>query len=110
MKKKKSSDKEKGFLALAGEALSVLGGEIVEGKDKLVEAASEGITSLKKKIKKITNKQPVAQKKAAPKSAKKAVAKKAVKKSAPKKAAPKKVAKKAAPKKAAKKAVAKKKG
>lgn len=75
----------KGFFALAGEAFAVLGEEIVEGKDKVVEVAAAKITAVKKAIKKI------AHKKAAKKTAKK-VAKKAVKKAAAK---PKKVAKKA---------------
>jgi hypothetical protein len=101
---------EKGFFALAGEAFAVLGEEIVDGKDKVVEVAAAKITSVKNAINKITHK------KAAKKTAKKApakrasVAKKTVKKAAtpPKKtakkakAAPKKKAK-AAPKKAAKK-------
>ena len=87
--KKTVADKHegKGFLNLAGEALSVLGEEIVEGKDKLVEAASEKFSSLKKSIKKLTTK------KATPK--KKAVVKKVIKK-----IAPKKIAKKVVPKKA----------
>ncbi len=46
----------KGFLALAGEAFSVLGEEIVEGKDKVVEVASEKFTAVKKAIKNITHK------------------------------------------------------
>jgi hypothetical protein len=96
----------KGFLALAGEAFHVLGEEIVEGKDKVVHAASEKFIAVKKSIQKITHK------KAAP------AVKKAVKKAAPKKVAgkvaaaaatPKKVVKKAAKKVAKKKASAKKK-
>lgn len=92
--KKTVADKHegKGLLNLAGEALSVLGEEIIEGKDKLVEAASEKFTSLKKSIKKLTTK------KATPK--KKAVEKKVIKKIAPKKVAKKVVAKKAVLKKA----------
>jgi hypothetical protein len=96
----------KGFLALAGEAFSVLGEEIVEGKDKVVEVAAAKITAVKKAIKKITHNK-VAR---APKRAKKGPAKKGpVKKAAKKTAAPpKKAAKKArtAPKKAATKKIA----
>jgi ribosome-binding protein aMBF1 (putative translation factor) len=95
----------KGFLALAGEAFAVLGEEIVEGKDKVVEVAAAQITAVKKAIKKITHK------KAARPS--KSVKKKAVKKTPAKKApakkvvsATKKVVKKA--KSVAKKAVKKK--
>ena len=82
----------KGFLALAGEAFSVLGEEIIEGKDKVVEVTAARITAVKKAIKKITHKKAV----------KKAPVKKVAKKGV---VAPKKVAKKAvtAPKKAAKK-------
>ena len=94
----------KGFLALAGEAFSVLGEEIVEGKDKIVAAAGDGITAVKETIIRITAKKKAAAKKKAPvkKAVKKATAKKAVKKAA------KKVARKAAPKKAVRKAVKKK--
>ena len=110
----------KGFLALAGEAFHVLGEEILEGKDKVVEVASEKFTAVKKAIQKATHRKTAQArgkvKKAAPKKiVKKAVAKKvvkkAVKKAAPKavkKAAPKKVVKKAVPKKAVKKAAPKK--
>jgi F0F1-type ATP synthase epsilon subunit len=63
-----ASHEGKGFLTLAGEALSVLGEEIVEGKDKLVAAASEKINEVKKAIKK------AAKKKAAPARKKKSVA------------------------------------
>jgi hypothetical protein len=80
----------KGFMALAGEAFHVLGEEIIEGKDKMMEVASEKFTAVKKAIKKATHK------KAAP--ARRTV-KKAAKKVLPKKAA-KKVVRKAAPKKA----------
>jgi hypothetical protein len=90
----------KGFLALAGEAFAVLGEEIVEGKDKIVEAASERITAVKKAIKKYRNKKAAPAKKAAAKKvAKKAPAKKAAGKKAPVKKAAKKVIKKPAPKK-----------
>jgi len=109
---------EKGFLTLAGEALAVLGEEIVQGKDKVVEVAAAKITSIKKSIDKITHKKKATRsRKAAPKkaspAAKKAparrasTAKKAVKKSPKKSAAPpRKAAKKAKP--AAKKVVKKK--
>jgi hypothetical protein len=84
----------KGFLELAGKAVAVLGEEIVEGKDKIVEVASEKFTAVKKAIKKFRKK------KATPaRSAKKPPVKKAVKKAVKKVA--KKVAKKT-PKKAAK--------
>jgi hypothetical protein len=86
----------KGFLDLAGEAMKVLGEEIVEGKDKLMDAASEKFESVKKAVKK-----KFAKKKATPKPKRK---------SAPAKKAAKKTARKVAPKKAAKKsATAKKK-
>jgi hypothetical protein len=103
----------KGFFALAGEAFSVLGDEIAEGKDKVMEVAAAKIADVKKAIKKITHKKsPVArrpvkkagakrpQKKAATKRA--TGAKKAVKKGA---IVPKKALKKAkpAPKKSPKK-------
>ena len=87
------AQKDKGFLALAGEAFHVLGEEILEGKDKVVEVASEKFTAVKKAIQKVTHKNT------APTRGK---VNKAVKK-----AAPKKVVKKAAPKKAKKKAVKK---
>ena len=109
-KSKKSANPEhdgKGFLALAGEALSVLGEEIKEGKDKVVEVAAEKITVFKKAVKRITHKKKAAVKKVAKKAPVKKVAKKAVAvpKKAVKKAAKKAPAKKAAaaPKKAAKK-------
>jgi hypothetical protein len=84
---------EKGFIALAGEAFSVLGHEIIEGKDKVVEAAAEKFTAVKKAIKKITHKKAAPKKKVV--TAKKAVV---VKKVAKKKAVvAKKAVKKAAP-------------
>jgi|SRR5580704_2144140 hypothetical protein len=93
----KESHEEKGFLDLAGQAMTVLGHEIVEAKDVIMEAASEKLTAVKKAIKKIGKKAPVAARKAKPQIAKKAakkVAKKAisspVKKVAKKKAIPKK--------------------
>lgn len=71
---------KKGFMALAGEAFHVLGEEIIEGKDKMMEVASEKFTAVKKAIKKATHK------KAAPaRRTVKKVAKKAAKKAAPKK-------------------------
>ena len=110
----------KGFFALAGEAFAVLGEEIAEGKDKVVDVAAAKITAVKKAINKITHKKAAgasrpAKKSTIKKAAKKAIvpakkagsklvkgAKKVAKKAA---AAPKKVAKKAkpAPKKAPKK-------
>ena len=93
----KQPNNEKGFLALAGEALHVLGEEIVHGKDKVVEVTAEKFTAVKKAIGKITHKK-AAKKKVAKKAA--VVPKKAVKK------AVKKVAKKAVP--AKKKAVGRK--
>lgn len=98
----------KGFLVLAGEAFAVLGEEIVEGKDKVVEVAGKKITALKTAISNITHKKKAPAKKVAKKApakkvpAKKAPAKKVVRKAPPKKAA-KKLTKKAPPKKAAKK-------
>ena len=74
----------KGFLALAGEAFAVLGEEIVEGKDKVVEVAAAKITAVKKAIKKITHKKAVRP----AKSVKKKPVKKIAKKVAKKKAAP----------------------
>jgi len=95
MKKVKKEQPEhshdgKGFLELAGEAVAVLGEEIVEGKDKIVEVASEKFTAMKKAIKKFRKKKVTSAR-----SAKKTPVKKAVKK------AVKKVAKKS-PKKATK--------
>ncbi len=60
---------DKGFLELAGEAMTVLGHEIVEGKDKLVDMASQKITAVKKAMHKIGKKKVVK------KSVKKSVAK-----------------------------------
>ena len=74
----------KGFFELAGEAFSVLGEEIVEGKDKIVEVTAEKITAVKKAIKKITHKKK-APKKAAPKKAVKKAVKKVTKKAPVKK-------------------------
>ena len=51
MKKQKPAQKEKGFLALAGEAFVVLGEEIIEGKDKVVEVAADKFTAVKKRSK-----------------------------------------------------------
>ena len=67
---------EKGFLNLAGEAFVVLGAEIAEGKDKVIEVVGEKITTIKSAISNLTHK-----KKAKPKAVKAA-------KAAPKKAAP----------------------
>jgi len=94
----------KGFLDLAGEAMKVLGEEIVEGKDKLVDAASEKFASVKKAMKK-----KFATKKVTPRLKRKsAPAKKTAKKTGGRTAT--KASRKAAPKKAAKKsALAKKK-
>ena len=105
----KETHEDKGFLQLAGEAISVLGHEIVEGKDKLMDAASEKITAVKKAIKKIRKKKAVVVRKAKATPVKKTV-KKVAKKTVKKAAA--KVVKKAAvktPKKTAKKKPAKKK-
>jgi hypothetical protein len=105
---------EKGFLALAGEAFSVLGEEIVQGKNKVVEVAVAKITSVKKSIDKITHKKKATRsRKAAPKKGSSAAkkAKPAAKKGKPaaKKAKPAARKAKPAPKKAAKKkAVARK--
>ena len=55
-----SAPGEKGFLELAGEAMTVLGHEIVAGKDKLVEVAAEKITEVKKAIRKKIAKKKVA--------------------------------------------------
>jgi hypothetical protein len=75
---------DKGFLALAGEALHVLGEEIVEGKDKVMEVAADKFAAVKKAIKNIAHKKVAT----STRTTKKAV-KKAVKKAAPKKAAKK---------------------
>ena len=93
---------EKGFLALAGEALHTLGEEIVHGKDKVVEVTAEMFSVVKKAIRKITQKKKPAatDKKSAPKKA--GAKKKAVR-------ATKKVAKKVAKKPTAKKKIASKK-
>ncbi len=93
----------KGFFALAGEAFSVLGEEIIEGKNKVVEVTAEKITAVKKAIKKIGHKKPVKAAKGRAKSpAKKKVAKATKKAVTPVKKSP---AKKVAP--AAKRAPAK---
>ena len=79
---------EKGFLELAGEAMTVLGHDIIEGKDKMVELASEKFTDVKKAIKKKLSKKKTVVKKAATKAAAKKpvmVTKKPFKKAAPKK-------------------------
>ena len=109
-KSKKSAQpapENKGFLKLAGEALSVLGSDIVEGKEKVVEAASEKITVFKQAVGKIIHREKPgkpAKKKAAAKTAKK-VAKAPVKKAAKKKQPARRV-KKVAPAARASKAVA----
>jgi ribosome-binding protein aMBF1 (putative translation factor) len=86
----------KGFLALAGEAFAVLGDEIAEGKDKVVEVAGAKITAVKNAINKITHKKTAR----TAKSVKKPAKKKPAKKTPGKKAPAKKVAKKAVKKKA----------
>jgi hypothetical protein len=58
----------KGFLALAGEAFHVLGEEIIQGKDKVVEVTAEKFTAVKSAIHKITHKKNAAPKKAAKKA------------------------------------------
>jgi hypothetical protein len=63
----------KGFLTLAGEALHVLGEEIVHGKDKVVEVTAAKFTVVKKAIRKFTHKKAAKKNKVA---AKKVVAKK----------------------------------
>jgi len=92
MKKQSPSTNEpqKGFIALAGEALHVLGEEIVEGKDKVVETAAEKFTQLKAAVGKLTHK-----KKAAPRQV--------VKKNAARKSTAKKTGKKVPKKKTARK-------
>lgn len=92
-----SGEVHKGFLALAGEALHVLGEEIVEGKDKVVETAGEKFSQLKRAVSKITHKKKAPAKRVAKRAAKKRVVKKA----------PKKAAKKTARKTARKRATAK---
>lgn len=80
----------KGFLELAGEALSVLGTDIVEGKDKVVEVATEKITVFKRAVGNIIHKKNAGRssgtKAAAGKKAKSPV-RTAAKKSQPKKRA-----------------------
>ena len=104
----------KGFLALAGEAFAVLGEEIAEGKDKVVEVAGAKITAVKNVIKKITHKKAARTANSVKKPAKKTPAKKAPAKKVAKKAGKKvvrtakKAVKKAKP--VAKKAVKKKAG
>jgi hypothetical protein len=65
----KPAQAEEGFLSLAGKALSVLGEEIVEGKDKVMEVASEKFTAIKKTINKITHKKTATARKAKKKTA-----------------------------------------
>jgi hypothetical protein len=107
---------DNGLLARAGEALHVLGEEIVHGKDIVVEAATEKLTVVKKAIRKIMHKKSAtAKKKPVPKKtvvkkktvkAAKKIAKKIAKKSAH---TPRKTVKKAAKKIPAKKKTAPKK-
>ena len=98
----KKTNHEKGFIALAGEAFHVLGEEIIEGKDKVLEAASEKLTAVKKTFKNLTHK-----KAAKPKSTIKKAANKVVKKAA-KKTAGKNAVTKPTGKKVVKKATGKK--
>jgi hypothetical protein len=95
-KKTESPAPEKKFLELAGEAMSVLGKEIIEGKDKLVAISVETFEDVKKVVKKKFAKKKAAVKKKAKKAAKKVVAKK---KAVPVKKAAKKTAKKGTSKK-----------
>jgi len=93
-----SAHEGKGFLALAGEAFAVLGEEIIEGKDKVVEVTAAKITAVKKAIKKITHKKTARPSKAAKKTPAKKVTKKvAVAKKSARVTAPKKAAKKVKP-------------
>src|ERR1700685_4149505 len=88
----------KGFLALAGEAFAVLGEEIIEGKDKVVEVTAAKTTAVKKAIKKITHKKTARPSKSAKKTPAKKVAKKvAVAKKSARVAVPKKAVKKVKP-------------
>ncbi|MHA4806827.1 hypothetical protein ACX0G9_01905 [Flavitalea flava] len=104
MKKKTQSGKpapnEKGFLALAGEAFHVLGEEIIEGKDKVVETAAEKFNDVKKAIKRITHKKEAPAKRVIKKIVKKTPSKKSPSKKSPSKKSP---SKKATPKKVIKK-------
>lgn len=72
-------------MELAGEALHVLGEEIVEKKDKVVESAAGKFSQLKKAVSKITHKKKSAPAKRVAKKAVKKVAKKVPKKSGVKK-------------------------
>jgi hypothetical protein len=94
-----AAQSHKGFLELAGEALHVLGEEIVEGKDKVVETASGKFKQLKTAVGNLTHKKK--------KAAAKRVVKKAVKKVPAKKAAGKRVVKKAVKARPTKKAATK---
>jgi coenzyme F420-reducing hydrogenase alpha subunit len=87
MKKKTppATEPHKGFMELAGEALHVLGEEIVEKKDKVVESAAGKFSQLKKAVSKITHKKKSAPAKRVAKKAVKKVAKKVPKKSGVKK-------------------------
>ncbi|MEO6720297.1 MAG: hypothetical protein ABIN67_08015 [Ferruginibacter sp.] len=114
MEKKNTSSKkgteEKTMLTKIAGKVGYLAGEIVAGKDHLIEMAGDAMESMKTAVKNITAKKKAPKKRAPKPTAKKtvkpavAVAKKAVKKIAkkaptPAKKAAKKVAKKAAPKK-----------
>jgi hypothetical protein len=91
-----SGHDNKGFLELAGEALSVLGTDIADGKDKVVEVASEKITVFKRAVGNIIHKKSPAKSskpKAAVKKKAKPPAKERVKKPQPKRPQPKKTAK-----------------
>jgi hypothetical protein len=80
------AEQNKGFLKLAGEALSVLGGDIVESKDKVVEVAAEKFTVFREAVGKIVHKKKPAKpakKTAAGKKQAKASVKKSTKKKQP---------------------------
>jgi len=83
-KPEQPAEQNKGFLKLAGEALSVLGSDIVESKDKVVEVAAEKLTVFKEAIGKIVHKKKQA-KPAKKTAASKKQVKVSVKKSAKKK-------------------------
>ncbi|HXD78031.1 MAG TPA: hypothetical protein VN616_09510 [Puia sp.] len=94
-KQAQTAGRSKGFLALAGEALHVLGEEIVEGKDKVVETATGKFTRLKTAVSRLTHKKGATAKRGVKKAAGKQLPKNIGKKTAKKKTAKKKAISKA---------------
>ncbi len=107
MATKKASRKNQTLLEKVEKKASHIKDEIIDGKDHLIEIAGDAITSIKSKIKQITQKKKAVKRKPIKRTSKKAAPKKAPvkksKKATPKKAIKKTTRKKSAPKKAGKK-------